>query len=445
MTGEAGERRRAAAAALAAAVAHLPSLGGAFQFDDHNVIVNEPAIRSGSALLAALAGGVRPLLKASYALNWALGPGPAGFHAFNIAVHALNAALIYGIGRRLCGRWLGEERAPGAALAAALLFALHPAQTEAVTYVCGRSSSLMASFYLGAALLYLRGASVLAAAALFVLALSVKEAAITLPAAFLLFDGRLARRQAPAWLAAAAALLAMGLSARYRDLLSYGFTQRGMLDNLLTQVNGVWYLLARLTTLRGFNIDPGLPELSAWTPALAVQAGALAALLALGFSSLRRRPELGFGILWFFLQLAPTNSFVPRLDPANDRQLYLACWGPFLALAVAASRALPPLRARAAAGIVLAAFAVASVARQLDYRSEIRLWEASVREAPENARARNNLGHAYQEAGRREEALEQYRAALRLRPDYTKAGVNLRLLEWESAGKTIDNHPSREE
>lgn len=445
MTGEAGERRRTAAVALAAAVVHLPSLGGAFQFDDYNVIVNEPALRSVSALLAALAGGVRPLLKASYALNWALGPGTAGFHAFNIAVHALNAALLYGIGRVLCGRWLGTERAPGAALAAALLFALHPAQTEAVTYICGRSSSLMASFYLGAALLYLRGAPVLASAALFVLAVSVKETAITLPAALLLFDGRFDRRQLPVWLAAAAGLLAMLLSARYRDLLSYGFTQRGFMENLLTQVNGVWYLIERLVTLRGLNIDPGLPELSAWTPALASRAGALAALFGLGCSSLRRRPEIGFGILWFFLQLAPTNSLVPRLDPANDRQLYLACWGPFLALAVAASRALPPLRARIAAAVLMAVFAAASVARQLDYRSEVRLWEASVREAPDNARARNNLGLAYQEAGRREEALEQYRAALRLRPDYTKAGVNLRLLEWEFDGKTTDNHSSREE
>jgi tetratricopeptide (TPR) repeat protein len=425
------ERRRTAAVALTAAVAHLPSLGGVFQFDDYNVIVNAPAVHSGAALLASLRGGVRPLLKASYALNWALGAAPAGFLAFNIAVHALNAALIYQIGRRLCGRWLGEEDAAGAALAAALMFALHPAQTEAVSYICGRSSSLMASFYLGAALLYLLGAPVLAAAALFVLAAAVKETALTLPAALLLLDARLTRRQAPVWLAAAAGLLVMLLSARYRDLLSYGFTQRGMADNFLTQLNGVYYLLARLTTLRGCNIDPGLPELSAWTPALAARAAGLAAALALCWSQVRRRPELAFGALWFFLQLAPTNSFLPRLDPANDRQLYLACWGPFLALAVTAARALTPVRASAAAAILLAAFAAASVARQLDYRSEVRLWEASVREAPDNARARNNLGLAYQEAGRREEALEQYRTALRLRPDYIKAGVNLRLLGWD--------------
>lgn len=431
-----GDRRRAAAVALAAAAAHLPSLGGAFQFDDYNVIVNAPAVHSGAALLSNLAGGVRPLLKASYAMNWALGTGPAGFLAFNIAVHALNAALIYELGRRLCGRWLDESNAGWAALTAALMFALHPAQTEAVSYVCGRSSSLMASLYLGAALLYVRGAPVFAAGALFVLAVCVKESAITLPVALLLFDGRFTRRQAPVWLAAAAGFIVMLLSSRYRDLLGYGFTQRGMMENLLTQVNGVYYLLARLTTLRGYNIDPGLPELSAWTPALVAMAASLAALLAFGVSSLRRRPELGFGVLWFFLQLAPTNSFVPRLDPANDRQLYLACWGPFLALAVTAVRALPPLRARAALAALLAAFTAASFARQLDYRTEIRLWEASVREAPGNPRARNNLGLAYQEAGRLEEAAEQYRAALRLRPGYIRAGVNLRLLDWD--GKRRD-------
>ena len=431
MTAGAHERRRTAAVALTAALAHLPSLGGTFQFDDYNVIVNRPAVHSGGALLASLSGGVRPLLKASYALSWALNAGAPGFILFNIAVHALNAALIYRIGRTLCGRWLGEAAAADAALAAALMFALHPAQTESVSYICGRSSSLMASFYLGAALLYLRGAPVLAAATLFALAVSVKESAITLPAALVLFDARLARRQAPVWLAAAVGLLVMLLSARYRDLLGYGFTQRGATANLLTQVNGVFYLLARLTTLRGFNIDPGLPELGNWTPALAAQTAALAAAFAFALWSLRRRPEIGFGVLWFFLQLAPTNSLVPRLDPANDRQLYLACWGPFLALAVTAARAMTPVWARAAAAVLLAAFAAASVARQLDYGSEVRLWEASVREAPDNARARNNLGLAYQEAGRREEAVEQYRTALRLRPDHIKAGVNLRLLGWD--------------
>jgi tetratricopeptide (TPR) repeat protein len=358
-------------------------------------------------------------------------------------VHALNAVLLYLIGRRLSERW--TDGRGGAALAAALLFALHPAQTEAVAYISGRSASLMASFYLGALLVYLRGGSRLACAALFAAAAAVKETAATLPVALLLCEAcsppwpgwkTVARRQAAPWLLLPVGALAVLLSPRYRDLLCYGFTQRGAFDNLLAQIGGLSYLLARLVTLRGFNIDPALPEFSGWTPALAAKAAALAALFLLGPASLRRRPWLAFGVLWFFLQLAPTNSFVPRLDVANDRQLYLACWGLFLAASVEVARLKPPrLPATAAAGAVLAAFAAAGVARQFDYASEIRLWESSVRLSPSNPRARNNLGNAYQEAGRRDEARAAYREALRLRPDYQKARVNLRLLDWDETAK----------
>jgi tetratricopeptide (TPR) repeat protein len=144
---------------------------------------------------------------------------------------------------------------------------------------------------------------------------------------------------------------------------------------------------------------------------------------------LRSRPWIGFGILWFFLQLAPTNSLVPRLDVANDRQVYLACWGLFLALAV--ELALPKRAAVAVAASLAVVFAAFNVVRQLDYRDEISLWEASVREAPWNARARNNLGYAYYEAGRKDEALRELRAALFFDPQHAKAKANLALLVWD--------------
>ncbi|MBI3564390.1 MAG: tetratricopeptide repeat protein, partial [Elusimicrobia bacterium] len=282
-----------------------------------------------------------------------------------------------------------------------------------------------------------------ASVALFVLAAAVKETAVTLPAALLLVEAcsarsagwrAAARRQAAHWLVLPAAALGVFFSARYRDLLTYGFNERGALDNLRAQAGGVGYLLARLVTLRGFNIDPGLVPAAAWTPLLAAQAALIAGLLALGLACVRRRPWLGFGALWFFLQLAPTNSVVPRLDLANDRQLYLACWGPFLALTVEASRLRVPRRALlVAAAALLALFAAAALARQREFWSETALWEASLRENADNARAHNNLGQAYEAEGRREQARAQYREALRLRPDYTKAGVNLRLLDWDEA------------
>jgi hypothetical protein len=412
--------------ALGALLAYLPSLTGGFQFDDYNVIVHEPAVHSWAAYLEG-ATGVRPLLKASYTLSWTLGLGAFGFHLLNIALHALNTLLVYRVGRRLCERW--SAPASVAPVLAAILFALHPAQVEAVTYVSGRSSSLMAAFYLGALLAYLRGAHWGVSGLLFVLAAATKETALTLPAALLLcelaarepMDWRgVVRRQGVHWLLLVAMTGFVLASPRYFELVSFGFTRRDALDNLLTQVGGVSYLVARLLGRLGPNIDPALPVLDAWSEPLLLQASLLALLFAIGILQLRRRPWLGFGLLWFFLQLAPTNSFVPRLDVANDRQLYLAGWGLFLAAAFVV-----PRRLAIPAGALLIALAGASVERQLDYRSEIELWEADVRRAPWNARAYNNLGYAYQQAGRTAEARRAYEAALLFDPGHAKARFNL--------------------
>jgi len=434
--------------AIVAFIAYLPSFAGVFQFDDYNVIVNYPTVHSWQALLDRAGGGVRPLLKASYVLNWTLGPGEFGFHLFNIAAHALNAVLLYAIGSRLCARWFGEgesDRSRGVALIAALLFALHPAQTEAVTYISGRSSSLMASFYLGALLVYLRRGHWAVSTLLFVLALATRETAATLPAALLLcelcrgdrrgwkpFWKEVLRRQWAHWAVLVAGTAVALLHPRYFELLSYGFTQRDAGGNLLTQVGGIAYLVSRLIGLRGYNIDPALMPLAEWNVQLGVQAALLAALLALGVASLRSRPWLAFGILWFFLQLAPTNSIVPRLDVANDRQLYLSGWGLFLGLSAQVSSSRPRAAAvRAALGVLLGLCLLSCVARQLDYASEIALWESSVHEAPWNARARNNLGYAYYLAGRVDDAENEYRSALILRPGYGKARFNLKALEWD--------------
>jgi hypothetical protein len=360
-------------------------------------------------------------------LNWTIG----GFSLLNIAFHAMNAALLFLIGEAL----FRDRRA---ALIAALLFALHPAQTEAVTYISGRSSSLMAMFYLGAILAYLRGAHWAISSLLFICAVATRETAVTLPAALLLCE--LCRAERPGWREILrrqrvhwALLLAGGffilLNQRYFDLIAYGFGERSLLDNLITQVGGVSYLVLRLVSLHGYNIDPALPTLTEWTPALGFQAFLLVALLTLGVANLRARPWIAFGVLWFFLQLAPTNSIVPRLDVANDRQLYLASWGLFVALSVQLSKTnISTRKTVAIAGIVLTAFLAASLFRQLDYRSEIELWESSVELAPWNARGHNNLGYAYQLAGRAQEARREYETALLFDPRHAKARLNLHFL-----------------
>jgi len=420
----------AALLVVVALVAYLPSLLGPFQFDDWNVIVNYPTVHSWSTLFERAGGGVRAVLKASYVLNWTLDPGPLGFHLANVALHALNTVLLYQIGRRLIPYDVRNICAP---LLAALLFSLHPMQTEAVTYISGRSSSLMATFYLGALLAYLRSAHWSLSCLLFVLALATRETAVTLPAALLLIEvcrrtpwREIMQRQAAHWLilGAGGALVVLA-NQRYFDLLAYGYGERSLADNLLTQIGGVSYLIWHLVALSDLNIDPGLPAITQWTPALAFQAALLAGLLMLGVATLRSRPWLAFGILWFFLQLAPTNSIVPRLDVANDRQVYLACWGLFFALATLVDWP------RMVAIALCLLFAGASVMRQLDYRDEVTLWQASVQSSPWNARAHNNLGYAYYQAGRKPEAWQQFHTALFFDGSLKKAKANLVLLDWQ--------------
>jgi hypothetical protein len=176
---------RLALLAVAVLAAYAASLPAAFQFDDYNVIVRNPAVQNWAALAGELGHGLRPALKVSYALNWTLGEGePWGFHAFNVLIHAANACLAYCVGLRLARRW--SVGMPDAIWLAALVFALHPVQTEAVTYISGRSTSLAATFYLGAVLVYLRAGPAWASLALFALACATKETALTLPAALLL-------------------------------------------------------------------------------------------------------------------------------------------------------------------------------------------------------------------------------------------------------------------
>lgn len=432
--------------AIAVLLAYFNALTASFQFDDFNVIVNNPAVHSLAAWLDSMPG-IRPLLKLSYALNWMASPGPFGFHLFNVLVHAANSVLVFLLLRALRPGRGREDLLP---LLAALMFALHPVQTEAVTYVSGRSVSLMALFCLGSLLAYLKAdasptprAWRLFSAALFAAAVLVKETAVTLPLALLLVESIGARRsmreklkrQSFHWLVLAAGLLAMAASPVYRHLLEVSLATRSLTENLLTQVNAIWYLAGQLVFPWRLNADPDLPALTRLTPAVALQALALAAILAIGLRNLRARRWIAFAVLWFFIHLLPTNTVLPRLDVANDRQLYLACIGAFAAAAAALQWLLSRLQRRwpvdAAIGLILVGLGVSTVLRNQVYETQIAFWEDAAAGSPGKPRVFNNLGYVYQQEGRYGDARQAYLHAIELDPDYWKARINLSTLPEE--------------
>jgi hypothetical protein len=495
----------------AVATAWANAFPGAFQFDDYAVIVDNPAVQRWAAFFASMPG-IRPLLKASYTLSWFAGGGtPTAFVAFNVAIHAANAVLALLLTERVLALAAPELRPrAGIALATALLFALHPAQTEAVTWIAGRATSLSAFFCLVAIVAWLHGGDRVttspasegtpargapeaaakrvargsgwraAAMAAFVAALAVKETAVTVPFALLLLEAL--RRAGPpaddpcrivpprpwrdAWRATRLpfALLALAAVAAwsapaYRRLAAASLDTRGPLANLAAQVDGVAYLITGPLLRLRVNIDPDIP-LTGFGPQWWLAAAVLAALGLVTARALSARPGAtaggdvagaaeadaavgrvawrsplaGFALAWFLLHLAPTNSLLARFDLANDRQLYLALIGPALLVAAAVPAWSTQRRHRGGWSVVVPALVVATllgaatIARNRDYASEVALWEATVRATPAKARAWNNLGYAYEQAGRRGDARRAYQQALALDPDHYKARSNLNLL-----------------
>lgn len=430
-------------------IVYLNSFWGIFQFDDYNVIVYNPDIHTWHSWLNNLGHGIRPLLKFTYTLNWTSGIGIFGFHLLNISIHIINALMIYFLSIRFMGRFTGITSGRHAAFITAILWALHPVQTEAVTYISGRSTSLMCMFYLGSFWAYIHGTGgkgrlwvYLISPLFFIMAVLTKEVALTLPFVLLLWEitnhreidfTAIIRKQAVHWMLFCIMLGTFIIHSNYGRLLKYSFGIRGVGENLLSQINGISYLLTRLFMIHRLNIDPDLPVVSQWTLLISLKAILLSVLIIIGMLSIKRRPWLSFGILWFFLHLIPGNSIIPRLDIANERQLYLPIWGIFIIIGIGISRFMNAIHERyifkqAAIIMLILILGFFTVKRNFVYWSETALWEDTAIKSPMKARVYNNLGYAYALDGRINDAKDAYVKALTLKPDYRIARNNLEKL-----------------
>jgi tetratricopeptide (TPR) repeat protein len=139
----------------------------------------------------------------------------------------------------------------------------------------------------------------------------------------------------------------------------------------------------------------------------------------------RKRPWISFALCWVMLQLIPLYLFLPRLDIANERQLYLAGWPLFLALSIELSLRMNIRTFRLAVAASLLVLASLTVLRNQVYADEISLWQDAVMKSPDKARVHNNLGNAYLLAQRHKEARREFSTALQLDPTHYRARYNL--------------------
>ena len=468
-----------AAITLAATIAYAPSFAVPFQFDDEARLSHNLAMQQG-ALFDALRwlGNSRVVPSLTLVLNYRLGGyEPLGYHVANFAVHLLTAFGVFALAIVLCrtprlrGTW-SPRHAVVLATAAGIVFACHPLQTQAVTYIIQRYASMAALFYVWATVCYVRARLrragleagspapyVVAVGFLALCAVLSKENAVSLPGAVLLAEwagfGRPRRWRALATASVVCALggitvlvvwkaiiwqpAVSGASVPLLDRLVYVFNDShlsplhddrpGPLTYLWTQVTVIPRYLGLAIRPWGLNVDHDVPFTRTPTAGVAAGMAFLAGVAALGVWQLRTRPLVAFGILWVFVTLSIESSVFPIDDPMMEHRMYL----PMVGLALIAGWAFAAVYARApramfVTGTTLAAALVAlTFARNLVWLSPLTLWRDAADKSPDKARVHINLGAAYHRADLLDEAVEEYCRALELTPDDQIAHDNLEL------------------
>lgn len=444
-------------------MAYLPSFRVPFLMDDQVAFLDNPTLRGGPLTWAAWQppgdGNTvqgRPVLNASFALSYAIGgPDPAAHRAVNLAIHLANAlllALVLVLAFR-SPRWRATFEGTALPLAAisALLWALHPLHTLAVTYVAQRAEALVSFFYLATIAAWLgarhaprwRGPLLVLSVASCGLGMLAKEVMVTAPVAVLALDcalwpraareggaGERAFRVASVGLACTWGLLlwqlALGGFARGASTGAIGFTR---LQYLATQAHAIPLYVTRILLPAAIQFDHG-PRIVIDAPSLLRAAPFWIAVAAL-FAGLawRRRTDVVVALGLFFLLLAPTSSLVPvATQTIAEHRVYLASSVMIAGVVVLGERLSRGRRLRVAA-LALAATACALLgAHTWRYngflQDPVRLWQDVTERAPGNGRAYGNLAGALLERGADDAALVALDRAIAIEPRNVRSLYN---------------------
>lgn len=424
-----------------------------YVFDDAYLIRSNENLRAGEYLpgIFGLGKGVpthRMVRNLSYAMDFAVwGNDLRGFHITNIFIHLLNTILVFWMGRRVfgAGPW---------AFFVALLWGVHPVQTDSVTYLSGRRDVLAGLFYFWAMDQYLSwrvdGASRWALArclALYVTGCFAKEVAVTLPAVIVLFEVVRARRHVKDGLAAlwgqakaqfmVAPVFYTGLALfpvcftyyvlRWHpyNIGSHYITPRLPLDFLSVATYGLHYLKLMVFPLH-LSLDyfpqslPGSRGIGDPTTLLAL--GVHASLAAITVYAIARGSHAGFGAGWFVITFLPMSNLLIRSnEPVAEHYLYLPSFG-FVVALVAGARALAGRRPGLKIPVLVA---LGALSLALGIRTDLRnrAWEdpenvyvESLGVFPRSSRIWNNRACLWMDRQDMEKALGLIDRAIEISP-----------------------------
>ena len=452
---------------LAAVIVYHQALQGPFVFDDFHNISENPHIRLERLSLPALIeAGIdspnprRVFAYISFALNWYIHADEVfGYHLVDLILHMATGILLYFFARttlQVAPNHRQKRPVEAIAFLAALIWIVHPIQTQAVNYIVQRMTVMAAFFYLCALLCYVKARLAKApgprallygtAAVTGILAMGSKEIAVTLPFFVILYEWYFFRNLDRTWLkkhsgyllpalllAASGVIWATGSHSYVMQFFVNGYAKKGftLSERLLTESRILVYYISLLAwpDPRRLHLDYDFPLSRSILdpPTTLISILVIAGLLVLALVRADKNRLVSFGVLWFLGNLAIESTVLP-LDLVYEHRLYLPSMS-LAVMAVAAAYRWIRYPRVVAVGVCLVAvgFSLWSFERSAYWQDAVALWKDNVAKTPKKARVYNNLGHAYQRAGNMSAAIENWRTTLALEPDHPKASYSLGL------------------
>src|SRR2546428_563383 len=447
--------------ALVTLAAFLPTLQNQFvNWDDHENLLDNPHYRGlGRAHLRWMwtthMGHWIPLTWMTFGLDYLLwGMNPVGYHLTSLLLHVTNAVVFFFVVRRILTLALPSPAERSHALAvsagfAALVFAIHPLRVESVAWVTERRDVLSGLFYLLTILVYLRASErggYWPSVAAFVCALPSKSVVVNLPVVLLILDVYPLRRLGGAvgwWseparrvyvekipfvlLAAAASAIALWAQLSHNTMVSV--VQLSAPGRLAVSVYGLSFYLWKMVA--PVNLSPLYelpPTVNPWAPPFIVSYGVVLAITAIVLAFRRRVPGLPAAWVVYIVVLLPVlGIFQSGPQITADRYTYLAGLG-WAILAGAgllscwhATRFLIP----SCAVCLIAGLGVLTWNQVQVWRDSEQLWSHAAAIDPRSPVGQYSWGLALAQEGKLTEAIEHYTTALRIKPDYADAHINL--------------------
>jgi protein O-mannosyl-transferase len=439
-------------------IVYSNSFDCSFQFDDER-FVNDLSVRNIDNFLKFktwINDGInkRSMSLFTFALNYHLhGLKVSGYHVVNLLIHLINGVLVFLLADLIFNRPAPFNNAGSInknilPLFTALLFIAHPIQTQAVTYITQRMTSLSAMFYMCSLYMYAMGrlrqvqkgidkyTIMFYLAVIFsaVLALLSKQSAATIPVAILLFElffirdreyGIYKKYLIISFFVVAAVLLIILISGNLpRETRSISRT-----DYLVTQFKVIPKYIQLLIIPYNQNIDHDI-DISKTFFSLKEITGLLLiiSLLILGILLYNKQRNISFGIFWFFITLSVESSIIPIADVIFEHRLYLPSLGYIICLVSGIGVFLKNKKniLIIALMVMTIAYGYATYNRNKVWDSGLSLWSDSVSKSPHNPGALYSLGNYYLLQEREyETAMKYFREALRYDPEYEPALTNI--------------------